>query len=94
MKIELTTENKDLKSRLGGSVLFKLALIGFLTLILLIPSGLIQDLISERERRQEEVNLEISDKWSGSQLVQGPVLVLPYKTIQKIIDSEIQKKKK
>jgi inner membrane protein len=88
MKIELTTENKELKNRLGGSVLFKLVLIGFLTLILLIPSVLIQDLITERERRQEEVNLEISDKWSGSQLVQGPVLVLPYKTIQKITDSE------
>lgn len=88
MKIELTTENKELGNRLNGSVLFKLALIGFLTLILLIPSILIQDLISERERRQEEVNQEVSDKWSGSQLVQGPVLVLPYKTFEKISDSE------
>lgn len=91
MKIELTTENKDLKNRLGGSVLFKLALIGFLTLILLIPSALIRDLITEREGRQEEVNLEIADKWSGSQLVQGPVLVLPYKTISKVTNPETNK---
>jgi inner membrane protein len=91
MKIELNTESKELKNRLGGSVLLKLALIGFLTLILLIPSVLIQELITEREGRQEEVNLEISEKWSGSQLVQGPVLVLPYKTISKAINQESDK---
>lgn len=91
MKIELSTESKELKNRLGGSVLLKLALIGFLTLILLIPSVLIQELITEREGRQEEVNLEISEKWSGSQLVQGPVLILPYKTISKAINPESDK---
>jgi inner membrane protein len=80
MKIELTTENKGFNNWFGGSVLIKLGLIGFLTILLLIPSSLIQDLIAERQNRQEEVIREISDKWSGSQLVQGPVLVLPYKT--------------
>lgn len=81
MKIELTTENKGFNNWFGGSVLIKLGLIGFLTIILLIPSSLIQDLIAERQNRKEEVIREISDKWSGSQLVQGPVLVLPYKTM-------------
>jgi inner membrane protein len=80
MKIELTTENKGFNSWFGGSVLIKLGLIGFLTILLLIPSSLIQDLIAERQNRQKEVIREVSDKWSGSQLVQGPVLVLPYKT--------------
>ena len=80
MKIELTTENKGFNNWFGGSILIKLGLIGFLTILLLIPSSLIQDLIAERQNRQEEVIREISDKWSGSQLVQGPVLVLPYKT--------------
>ena len=80
MKIELSTENNGLKNWFAGSVLIKLGLIGFLTILLLIPSALIQDLISERQKRQVEVIREISDKWSGSQLVQGPVLVLPYKT--------------
>lgn len=91
MKIEFSTEGKGFKNRLGGSVLLKLILIGFLTLVLLIPNFLVQDLIRERENRQEEVNSEISDKWSGKQLVQGPVLVLPYKTISKIVDSENNK---
>lgn len=90
MKIELTTENKGFKNWFGGSVLIKLGLIGFLTILLLIPSSLIQDLIVERQGRQAEVIREISDKWSGSQLIQGPVLVLPYKTTAMTKDPETQ----
>ena len=81
MKIELTTENNERPNRFGGSVLIKLVLIGVLTLLLLIPSSWIQDLILERQGRQDEVIAEISDKWSGSQLVEGPIMVLPYKTM-------------
>lgn len=68
------------RSWFGESVLIKLFLIGVLTLILLIPSVAIQDLIRERQARQEEATSEISDKWSGKQEVAGPVMVLPYKT--------------
>jgi inner membrane protein len=55
--------------------------IGVLTLVLLIPSFLVENLITERAGRQAEMEEDISDKWSGSQLVQGPVLVIPYKKI-------------
>lgn len=81
MKIELTTESNERTNWFGGPVLIKLALIGTLTLLLLIPSNWIQDLILERQGRQDEVIKEIADKWSGSQLVEGPVMVLPYKTL-------------
>jgi len=91
MKIEFTTENNGIKNLFGGSMLFKLGLIGFLTLLLLIPSFMVQDLITERKNRQQEVIREISDKWSGSQLVQGPILVLPYKTTVMAKDSDTQK---
>ena len=79
----METENEETSklSWLGQSVLVKLSLIIVLTLLLLIPSALIQDLIVERQNRQDEVKNEISDKWSGSQLLEGPVMVLPYKTI-------------
>jgi inner membrane protein len=85
---------KGLENWFGESVLVKLGLIGFLTLLLLIPSNLIQDLIRERQNRQNEVIREISDKWSGSQLVNGPVMVLPYKTMisQKDADGKISYK--
>ncbi|WP_256013404.1 cell envelope integrity protein CreD [Desertivirga xinjiangensis] len=74
-----TTENGPDKP--GTAVLIKLVLIGILTLLLLIPSSWLQDLILERQGRQDEVIAEISDKWAGSQLVEGPVMVLPYKTL-------------
>lgn len=74
--------NQENSSRInhwfGESILIKISFIGLLTLILLIPSSWIQDLISERQQRQDEVIEEISDKWSGSQLLEGPILVLPY----------------
>jgi inner membrane protein len=64
---------------LKGSVTVKLLFIGFLILLLLIPSEMIQNLINERSGRQEDMEKDVSDKWSGSQLLQGPVLVIPYK---------------
>lgn len=76
-----------LVSWIGDSVLFKVATIGFLTLLLLIPSEWIQSLIRERQSRQEEVVEEISDKWSASQLLQGPVMILPYRTTEKLTDA-------
>jgi len=74
-----STKNEGIINWINESVFFRLCVIGMLTLILLIPSFLVQDLIHERQNRQEDVIKEISEKWSGSQLVQGPVMVLPYK---------------
>ncbi|RZA02428.1 MAG: cell envelope integrity protein CreD [Sphingobacteriaceae bacterium] len=72
---------------LKESVTVKLIFIGALTLMLLIPSLLVMNLTDERSRRQEEMELDISDKWSGSQLIQGPVLVIPYKKFIKEKDT-------
>ncbi len=67
------------------SIMVKLFSIGFLILILLIPSSWIQDMIVERQIRAEEVMTEVANKWSGSQTVSGPVLVIPYRK-QVVID--------
>jgi inner membrane protein len=64
---------------LKESVTVKLLFIGFLILLLLIPSNMIQSLIGERALRQDDMEKDVSDKWSASQLIQGPVLVIPYK---------------
>jgi len=64
---------------LKESVTIKLLFIGVLIIVLLIPSSLINDLINERAGRQNEMIKDVSDKWSGSQLVMGPVLIIPYK---------------
>ena len=67
------------------SIMIKLISIGFLIIILLIPSSWIQDMIVERQQRAGQVIQEVADKWSGSQSISGPILVIPYRR-QEIID--------
>jgi inner membrane protein len=64
---------------LRESITVKLATIGFLVIILLIPATWIEHLMEERQQRAESVMTEVSAKWSGSQTLSGPVLVVPYK---------------
>lgn len=66
---------KNLRKSLGT----RLFIIAFLTLILLIPSLLIQGLISEREYRRDSVANEISQKWGDEQVVVGPIISVPYR---------------
>ncbi len=66
------------------SITVKLLSIGFLVLILLIPSSWIQDLMQERQLRADGVMQEVSAKWSGSQTLSGPILMIPYKVQEKI----------
>jgi inner membrane protein len=66
------------------SITVKLISIGFLVLVLLIPSSRIQDLMRERQSRAEDVMQEVSNKWSGSQTLTGPILVIPHKSQKKI----------
>lgn len=56
----------------------KMLMVGFLTLILLIPLEFVKDLIRERSTRQEEVISEINDKWGESVYFYGPILKVPY----------------
>lgn len=65
--------------RLRNSVLLKLALIGILILVMLVPTVWIQNLITERAGRQNQVISEVASSWSDSQQVKGPTLVIPYK---------------
>jgi inner membrane protein len=65
------------------SVSIKLISIGFLVLILLIPSSWISGLMEERQSRAGQVMEEVAEKWSGRQTVAGPLLVIPYTRIEK-----------
>ena len=85
---EQTSPFRGFMNWLQESVTVKLVFIGFLILVLLIPSALINDLIFERAARQSEVVKEIADSWSGEQTIKGPVLVVPYKRFIKAIDGD------
>ncbi|QHS54693.1 cell envelope integrity protein CreD [Mucilaginibacter sp. 14171R-50] len=79
---------KGIMNWLKESITVKLVFIGFLILVLLIPSSLIDSLIRERAERQDEMAKNIADTWSGSQTIKGPVLVIPYRKTIKYTDSD------
>lgn len=66
--------------KINQSITFKALVIGFLTIILLIPGIMIQDLIRERQDRSIETIEKINAKWSNAQTICGPVLTIPYTT--------------
>lgn len=75
--------------KINQSITFKALIIGFLTLILLIPGLMIQDLIQERQQRSVETIEKINAKWSLAQTVCGPILAVPYTTTY--VDANNQK---
>lgn len=56
----------------------KIILIALLIIVLIIPILLVHGLISEREERLQSAIEEVHQKWSGSQIVAGPSLTIPY----------------
>ena len=61
-----------------NSIMIKAIVVGFLILVLLIPTGFIQSLVRERQERQEQVIAEVSSKWATGQKITGPYLLVPY----------------
>jgi len=60
------------------AAIIKMATIGVLILLLLIPSYMVMDIIKERERNQDSVQREISNKWGLAQTISGPFVTIPY----------------
>lgn len=61
-----------------GKLIIKGLIIGVLALLLLIPAHFVQELVQERQARQQEAFNEVSSKWANRQNIAGPVLVIPY----------------
>lgn len=55
----------------------KMALLGFLGLVLLIPLQLIKEVIRERSSNADAARTEIGNLWSAPQTITGPVLNVP-----------------
>ena len=92
MKMEyMKQQSYGLGRWLNQSVSAKLLFIGMLSLLLLIPSFWVISLIQERQQRQRSVVAEIGRSWSGPQLLGGPVLVVPYKSMVKTVVGEVEK---
>ncbi|PZP49893.1 MAG: cell envelope integrity protein CreD [Pseudopedobacter saltans] len=67
---------------------FKGLFIGFLILLMLIPSFFVQNLVHERATRKDEVVAEVSKKWGNTQTIYGPLLVIPYMKTVPLADNK------
>ena len=79
--MERSTTQQDFWER--NRLTIKGITIGFLIIVLLIPTVFIQNLVRERKLRQQQVINEVSGKWAGAQTIQGPFLVIPYQEFTK-----------
>lgn len=66
---------RDLQLPVTGKVLF----IGLLVLLLLVPLGMIEGLIRERQQHYEAARADVANAWGAAQVVGGPILVVPFR---------------
>ena len=72
------TTKEEKKNKFKNSISLKLIIVCCLSLVLLLPSLKIRQLIREREDRKEETIKEITQKWGTEQTISGPILIIPY----------------
>jgi inner membrane protein len=62
----------------SAQITFKLAMILFLMLVLLIPKFALLSLVEERQDYYNQVNEEVAKGWGSQQIISSPVLAIPY----------------
>ena len=71
------------ESKLKHSAIVRMIIVAGLSLVLLIPTFMIEGLIFERQARQKEAVREVSQSWGGIQTLSGPILTVPYSVERK-----------
>ncbi|MCD4832858.1 MAG: cell envelope integrity protein CreD [Bacteroidales bacterium] len=66
-----------------NSITIKFIIVGLMILALLIPAGMIKNLIHERNVLRNSVISEVSYKWGNPQTIAGPIITIPYKLYYK-----------
>ena len=77
------------KSR--NSVGIKLLIVAALSLLLLIPALMIENIVHERNSRKKSAQNEVSDKWGNNQTISGPILSVPFNKFIKNKDGNVVK---
>jgi inner membrane protein len=70
------------------NIYFKVAIIIFIGLLLLIPAQMIRSLVYEREARQKDAISEVSSKWGKQQTLSGPFITIPFIKYMKETDKK------
>ncbi|MFY7860866.1 MAG: cell envelope integrity protein CreD [Chitinophagales bacterium] len=61
-----------------SNIFLKGGIIVLLIFFLMIPTFMINSLVSERMQRQDEAYTEVSSKWANAQTISGPIISIPY----------------
>ena len=61
-----------------NKIAIKGLIVAVLIFVLLIPTYMINNLVEERAKRQEEAFKEVSSKWAKKQTLTGPIVSIPY----------------
>lgn len=65
------------ESRLRSSILLRMLLVSVLTLVLLIPTVMVESTILERQERRTAAVAEVSRTWGTAQVLSGPAITIP-----------------
>ncbi|MCZ4279413.1 cell envelope integrity protein CreD [Kiloniella laminariae] len=94
----ITSRYAEQASGLGGRIansnplMIKAVIIGFLTLLMLIPTALVHDLMNERNNLYHSVLYETDNDWGQEQTIAAPVLVVPFVTETRITTDQGKEK--
>ena len=75
--------------KLKDSLPLKIALMGVLALLMLIPLAMIQSQIHDRQVAADESRAEVSASWGRAQTLTGPVLQFSYE--KEVLDKDQKK---
>ena len=75
--------------KLKNSLPLKIALMGVLALLMLIPLAMIQNLVRERRNAADSSRDEVAASWGRAQTLTGPVLMFSYDT--EVLDDQNKK---
>lgn len=76
------TEPRALAQSLSRSAGLRVAVLGFLVVVLLLPLSRVLHLVRERSSRQVAVSEEIAQLWGKRQTILGPILAVRWETRQ------------
>jgi inner membrane protein len=82
----------NIQQKIKESLIVKMLLILILLLLLLIPLNFVHDLLRERYRTNDEVSAELTSSWGEAQLINGPVMIVPYEKTVKTVSADNQNK--
>ncbi len=68
---------------LKHNIYVKLGIIAFIALFLLASTGMIQNMVQERENLKFSAVSEVSSKWGNEQIITGPFISIPYMRYEK-----------